>query len=180
MFIGRDVKEQVSVLGTERFLEFVETIKNEGVELERRPMGEGARPAGPMVVEVDRDKDVAALDIELPKLKPRIERQFYRFEDIDDAGLPVPRVPLRAFSEAEQREIVFRDIHTDEVSHTAQLDAGTVADWRNVVGWFAKSIKDDLRLVGGYDVLFASWCGSLRTGCSTAACRSTIQTCCGT
>lgn len=154
MFTGRDIKEQLSVLGTERFLEFVETIKNEGVELERRPMGEGAKPAGPMVVEIDRDKDVDALDIELPKLKPRIERQFYRFEEIDDASLPTPRVPLREFSEAEQREIVFRDIHTDEISHTTQLDAGAVADWRNVVGWFAKSIKDDLRLVGGYDVLF--------------------------
>lgn len=154
MFFGRDVREQVSVLGTERFLEFVETIKNEGVELERRPMGEGTKPAGPMVVEVDRDKDVAALDIELPKLKPRIERQFFRFEEIDDASLPASRLLLREFSEAEQREIVFRDIHTDQVSHTTQLDAGAVADWRNVVGWFAKSIKDDLRLVGGYDVLF--------------------------
>jgi Restriction endonuclease len=157
MFFGQDVKEQVSVLGTEAFLEFVETIKNEGVELERRPMGQGSQSAGPMVIEIDRanpDKDIAALDIELPKLKPRIERQFYRFEEIDDAELPAPRVPLRIFTEAEQREIVFRDIHTDEISHVTQLDAGAVADWRNVVGWFAKSIKDDLRLVGGYDVLF--------------------------
>lgn len=157
MFFGQDVKEQVSVLGTEAFLEFVETIKNEGVELERRPMGQGSQSAGPMVIEIDRanpDKDIAALDIELPKLKPRIERQFYRFEEIDDAELPAPRVPLRMFTEAEQREIVFRDIHTDEISHVTQLDAGAVADWRNVVGWFAKSIKDDLRLVGGYDVLF--------------------------
>lgn len=154
MFAGREVKEQVSVLGTERFLEFVETIKNEGVELEQRPMGRGSAQAGPMVVEIDRDKDAAALDIELPKLKPRIERQFYRFEEIDDTSLSAPRVALRQFTEAEQREIVFRDIHTDEISHTTQLDAGAVGDWRNVVGWFAKSIKDDLRLVGGYDVLF--------------------------
>jgi len=157
MFFGRDVKEQVSVLGTERFLEFVETIRNEGVELERRPMGDGSSATGPMVIEIERnnpDKDLDALDIELPKLKPRIERQFYRFEEIDDAELPTPRLALRMFSEAEQREIVFRDIHTDEISHVTQLDAGAVADWRNVVGWFAKSIKDDLRLVGGYDVLF--------------------------
>ena len=157
MFFGQDVKEQVSVLGTERFLEFVETIKNEGVELERRPMGEGAAPVGPMVIEIDRanpDKDIAALDIALPKLKPRIERQFYRFEEIDAATLPAPRLALRMFTEAEQREIVFRDIHTGDESHRTMLDAGAVADWRNVVGWFAKSIKDDLRLVGGYDVLF--------------------------
>ena len=42
----------------------VETIKNEGVELESRPMGEGSTGAGPIVVEVDRDnpdKDIEAL-----------------------------------------------------------------------------------------------------------------------
>lgn len=154
MFVGHDVKEQVSVLGTDRFLEFVETIKNEGVELERRPMGQGTRPTGPMVVEIDRNKDIDALDIELPKLKARIERHYYRFEEIDAAALPQPRLPLRMFSEAEQRDIVFRDIHTNDISHTTRLDAGAVADWRNVVGWFVKSIKDDLRLVGGYDALF--------------------------
>lgn len=157
MFFGRDVKEQVSVMGTERFLEFVETIRNEGVELERRPMGTGTAAVGPMVIEIDRgnpDKDLDALDIALPKLKPRIERQFYRFEEIDAAALPSPRMALRMFTADEQREIVFRDIHTGDESHRTMLDAGAVADWRNVVGWFAKSIKDDLRLVGGYDVLF--------------------------
>ena len=167
MFFGRDVKEQVSVMGTPGFLAFVETIKNEGVELERRPMGEGTQPAGPIVIEIDRtnpDKDIEALDIELPKLKPRIERQFYRFEEIDDEGLPTPRLPLRMFTADEQREVVFRNIHTDEISHVTRLDAGAVADWRNVVGWFAKSIKDDLRLVGGYDVLFGKLKGFIEDG----------------
>jgi len=154
MFFGSDVKEQVSVLGTPAFLEFVESIKNEGVELEQRPMGQGTAPAGPMVVEIDPGKDREALDIELPKLQARIERQFRRFEEIDAAALPAPRLPLRLFTADEQREIVFRNINTDEISHTTHLDSAGVADWRNLVGWFAKSIKDDLRLVGGFDVLF--------------------------
>ena len=157
MFFGQAVKEQVSVLGTPAFLDFVESIKNEGVELEHRPMGAGSAPAGPMVIEVDRanpDKDVAALDIELPKLQPRIERQFHRFEDIDVAALPTPHLPLRAYTTEELREIVFRDIHTEEVSHTTRLDHTGVSDWRNAVGWFADRIKRDLRLVGGGDVLF--------------------------
>lgn len=154
MFFGSDVKEQVSVLGTPAFLEFVESIKNEGVELEQRPMGEGTAPAGPMVVEIDPAKDREALDIELPKLQARIQREFRRFEEIDAAALPAPRLPLRQFTADEQREIVFRNINTDEISHTTHLDSASVADWRNLVGWFAKSIKDDLRLVGGFDVLF--------------------------
>ena len=41
-------------------------------------MGPGTEPVGPMVIEIDRsnpDKDITALDIELPKLKPRIEEE---------------------------------------------------------------------------------------------------------
>lgn len=167
MFFGADVEEKVSVTGTARFLEFVEGIKNEGVELEQRPMGSGSPTAGPMVIEVDRgdpDKDIAALDIELPKLKPRIERDYLRFEEISAADLPAPRLPLKSFSAEEQREIVFQNIHTGEVSHTTRLDTGAVADWRNLVGWYAKSIKDDLRLVGGYDVLFGKLKGFIEDG----------------
>lgn len=153
---GRDVKEQVSVVGTDAFLAFVEEIKNEGVELEQRPMGAGAPAAGPMVVEIDRtdpDKDVEALDIALPKLKPRIERG-YDLSELEAATLGGPRQSLRSFSEAEQREIVFRDINSGEVSHITRLDTGGVGDWRHVVGWFTRTIMADLRLVGGFDVLF--------------------------
>lgn len=153
MFFGQAVKEQVSVVGTPAFMAFVEEIKNEGVELERRPMGPTAPPAGPMVIEVDRNKP-ADLDIELPKLKARIERNFKRFEDIDVATLDAPRLALRPFSAEEQREIVFRNINTGEIDHTTQLESAVVSDWRHAVGWFAKTIKDDLRLVGGFDVLF--------------------------
>jgi len=44
---GREVREQVSVVGTDAFLAFVEEIRNEGVELERVPMGPGVRTRGP-------------------------------------------------------------------------------------------------------------------------------------
>jgi len=42
MYMGTDVTEYVSVIGTPAFMEFVESIQNEGVELERTAMG-GAR-----------------------------------------------------------------------------------------------------------------------------------------
>lgn len=159
MFRGNDVKEIVSVVGTDAFLAFVEEIKNEGVELEQRPMGPGSDPAGPMVVEVDRsdpDKDIDALDIALPRLKPRIEREYKRLDELGsgDGALQPARQILRIFSPEEQREIVFRDINTDAVSHITRLDDVGATDWRNVVGWFARTIMADLRLVGGFDVLF--------------------------
>ena len=69
MYTGK-VNECVSVIGTEAFMDFVESIQAEGVELERRAMGEGTDPKTPLVVEVDNDndkKDINALDISIPK-----------------------------------------------------------------------------------------------------------------
>ena len=79
MFRDADVQEKVSVVGTPAFMEFVESIRTEGVELEVRPMGERAPAFGPMVVEVDPAKsksDIEKLDIELPVMRPRLEREY--------------------------------------------------------------------------------------------------------
>lgn len=166
MFFGTGRGEKVSVLGTPAFLDFVETIRNEGVELETRPMGPASPGNGPMVIEPDKsDPDkVDRLDIELPKLKPRIERNMLRLDELDAAAIDAPRLPLTAFTPDQQREIVFRNINTGEESHRTKLDAGGIADWRNAVGWFAKSIKDDLRLVGGFDVLFGKLTAFIEDG----------------
>ena len=50
-------------------MDFVESIKGEGVILEKKAMGTGAKPIAPMVIEVDKDnpnKDIDKLDIEIP------------------------------------------------------------------------------------------------------------------
>ena len=54
------VEELVSVLGTDAFMDFVESIKQEGVELERKAMGEGTGPKTPLVIEVDTDNEKKA------------------------------------------------------------------------------------------------------------------------
>jgi type III restriction enzyme len=157
MFRGQDVLEKVSVIGTQAFMEFVESIKVEGVELEYQPMGAGTGPKSPMVVEVDREnshKDINQLDIEMPVLAPRIYREYKNLEGIDVAKLGNPRLPLKQFSEEQQREMVFRDIDTEEASHTTVLDSVFEPSYQNMVGFFARSIMRDLRLVGGFDVLF--------------------------
>ena len=41
-----------------------------------------------------------------------------------------------------------------EVDHTIQLDGSGPADYRSVVGFFARQLLKDLRLVGGYDLLY--------------------------
>ena len=151
------IEEYVSVVGTDAFMEFVESIQAEGVELERKAMGEGTKPKTPMVVEVDNEntqKDIDALDIEIPVMTPRVYREYKNIADLDITALSHKKVAYRHFSEEEQREIVFKDITTGEVTHTTILDTAGIADYRSVLSYFAQTIMKELRLFSGYDVLY--------------------------
>lgn len=151
------VEEYVSVVGTNAFMDFVESIQAEGVVLERKPMGEGTGPKTPLVVEVDKEnekKDIDALDIEIPVLTPRVYREYKNLSALDVGALGHQRVLYQQFSEEEQREIVFKDITTGEVTHTTILDTAGIADYTSVIGYFAQTIMKDLRLVSGHDVLY--------------------------
>ena len=151
------LEEYVSVVGTDAFMDFVESIQAEGVELERTAMGEGAQPKTPLVVEIDSEndkKDIEALDIEMPVLTPRIYREYKNLAALDTSAMKHQPVPYQQFSVEQQREIVFKDITTGEVTHTTILNTAGVADYRGVIGYFAQTIMKELRLVSGYDVLF--------------------------
>jgi type III restriction enzyme len=64
------------------------------------------------------------------------------------------KVAYLKFSVEEQREIVFKDITTGDVTHTTYLDTSGVADYHRVIGYFVQTIMKDLLLVSGYDVLY--------------------------
>ncbi|MBF8273919.1 MAG: Restriction endonuclease [Magnetococcales bacterium] len=158
-----DVEEYVSVVGTNAFMDFVESIQAEGVELERKAMGEGTKPKTPLVVEVDnQNKDLDELDIEIPLLTPRVYREYKNLADLDPRSMPFQKVTYRQFSEEQQREIVFKDITTGKVDHTTILDGAGIADYRSVIGYFVQTIMKELRLVSGYDVLYGKVKGFIR------------------
>lgn len=157
MYFGSDTPEYVSVIGTPAFMDFVQSIQSEGVEFERRPMGSGAARADSLVVEVDAtntEKNLDELDIALPQLSRRYRREFRDLADLDIHAIPDWRLPLRAFAPEETREIVFQTMLHSEEHHRIALDGVGPADHRSVVGYFARQILKDLRLVGGYDLLY--------------------------
>ncbi len=157
MYPQNDAEEYVSVVGTDAFMAFVESIQSEGVELERKPMGEGTEPKTPIIIEVDNEntsKDMDNLAIEIPVLSPRIYREYKNLDDLDIGNLGHKKVGYKTFSTEEQRKIVFRDIATGEISHTTLLDSGGVIDYHSVVGYFTHVVMKELRLVSGYDVLY--------------------------
>jgi type III restriction enzyme len=149
--------EYVSVIGTEAFLQFVEEIKSQGVELEHVKMGAGSKPKMPLVVEVDQDdktKDIENLDIEIPVLTPRIHREYKNLSQLDTKKFSFRKVEVRQFSEEQKRQIVFKPLNKDdEIHHVTELSIVN-PDYRSVVGYFTQSIQKDLRLISGYDVLY--------------------------
>lgn len=159
MYFGSEQRETVSVLGTPAFMDFVETIQSEGVTFERVAMGgaAGKERQDSIVVEVDtgsKDKDIDALDIALPKLSRRFIREFKDLAELDPASFANAKLAIKPFTPEETREIVFKKMLDSEVDHTIQLDGSGPADYRSVVGFFARQILKDLRLVGGYDLLY--------------------------
>ena len=158
MYFGNDaVKETVSVMGTPAFMDFVESIQSEGVTFERVPMGGGTERHDSLIVEVDTenaDKNLDDLDIPLPKLTRRFQREFKNLDALDPAKFGNQLLPFKPFTPEETREIVFKTMLDAEIHHTITLDGAGVADYRSVVAFFARQLLKDLRLVGGYDVLY--------------------------
>ena len=143
MYPGSGSEEYVSVVGTDAFMKFIESIQSEGVELEHRPMGEGTKPKTPLIVEVNNEKskeELAKLDIRIPLLTPRIFRNYKNLEDLNPATFGCAKVEYKQFSEEEKRDIVFKDITTGETTHTTTLDSVVITDYRNAIGYFTQEI----------------------------------------
>ncbi len=158
MYPGQQVNEEVSVIGTDAFMEFVEQIKSEGVELEYKRMGGNSEPKAPPVIGIDEDdksKDIEKLDIEIPTLTPRITREYKNLSELNLNKFEFKPVQVKEFTEAETKEIVFREILTDEVSHKTEV-AQVATDATSAVGFFTQYIMHDLRFAktGGYDILY--------------------------
>jgi type III restriction enzyme len=157
MYRVPELTELVSVVGTDAFMDFVESIKNEGVELEHKKMGEGTEPKAPLIVEIDREnlkKDIEKLEIEIPVLTPRIYREYKNLSQLDVAKFDHKKLALKEFSDEEKREIIFHDIASGEITHKTELDSDFIPNYQSVVGYFTQNIMKALRLVSGYDVLY--------------------------
>lgn len=149
--------EYVSVVGTEAFLEFVDEIRKEGVELEEGEMGPTSKPRMPLLIEPDTEnkaKDLDELDIPIPRLSARIQRETKNLDELDVESMPAPKLKLRKFSEEEQRRIVFKDLDTEEEAWATDLGEAVAATPQAVLAFLTKELMRRLRLVGGQEVIF--------------------------
>ena len=162
MYPGQDAGECLSVIGTKAFMEFVESIKNEGVDLEKRKMGDRTPANTSLVVEVDQEnkkKDIKKLDIEIPVLTPRIFREYKNLSELDITKFKYRKVRVKEISDKEKKEILFkyvvnRDEERDETHHKIILDINSVINYQGAIGFFTQGIMKELRLFSGYDILY--------------------------
>jgi type III restriction enzyme len=156
MYAG-GLEEGLSVIGTDAFMTFVESIQAEGVTLERAPMGPDGTPNPLLAIEVDRDneqKDLESLNLEIPILSARVIRQPNALADLDPLKVPFNVVTYQDFPEEELREIIFRDIASGDITHTTVLDAASVGDYRNVIGYFAQTLCKQTSLFSSHATLY--------------------------
>ncbi len=159
MYFGTDQRETVSVMGTPAFMEFVESIQSEGVTFDRVPMGGagGRERQDSIVVEVETespDKNIDELDITVPRLTRRYNREFKDLSELAPEHFGNTKLSLKPFTPEQTREIVFKTMLEGELDHTVHLDGTGPGDYRSVVAFFARQLLKDLHLVGGYDQLY--------------------------
>ena len=160
MYFGNEgVRETVSVMGTPAFMDFVESIQSEGVTLRARSDGRRLNP--PRFADCGSgrrergQRPRCARHLAPQTHSPVISASSRILRRSNPAKFPGNQLlPLKPFTPEETREIVFKTMLDAEVHHTIQLDVTGSADYRSVVAFFARQLLKDLRLVGGYDVLY--------------------------
>ena len=157
MYPDVDAEEKLSVIGTDAFMDFVESIEKEGITLERERMDEDSNPNGPLVIEIDKDnpgKNIGQLDIKIPMLAPRTYREHGRLDMLDSKNFTHEKIAVKQFDERQKRNILFRYLAKDESSHKTELGDAGVSDYRLVVGFFSHIIMKELKLVSVYDLVY--------------------------
>ena len=152
------ISEQVSVVGTEAFMEFVKQIQSEGVRLEQVAMGAGTPPKAPLIIEVENEsktKGWQKLDIEIPILTNRIHRDYEKLLDITLKNLTHRKVKYEKLDASDLKEITFEYMVTGESSHTTKFDPAGMISSQSIIGYFAKTIMGELRIFSSYDILYS-------------------------
>ena len=157
MYPDADAEEKLSVIGTDAFMDFVESIEKEGITLERERMDTNSDPTGPLVIEVDKDnprKNIDELNIEIPILAPRTYREHGRLDMLDSKKFTHEKPLVKQFDEQQKRNIIFRYLAKDESSHETELGDAGVSDYRLVVSFFSRIIMKELKLASVYDLVY--------------------------
>lgn len=151
-----DGEEKLMVIGTEPFMEFIESIKKEGVPLRPIPTGPEKRQA--IRIEVDWDnenKNIGELDILIPILEPSFYKDFIKLKQMDVSKFKVNKFDIEHFSAKEVIEINFVHIVDGEKRETLKLKGSGDIDYRSMLKYYSEVIIKETKLVSGSATIYA-------------------------
>ena len=148
--------EELVVVGNPPFIEFVESLKSEGVRLGYRTMGEKSDETGaPLIIELDRanlDKDLEKMDIVLPKLGSKYRWDPECIFSIDVDAIAFKPLKLDALMRNDPKEIQFIDI-LGSWHHKIEFKPELV-NFSNIIGFFTSAILKEARMPSGFNELY--------------------------
>ena len=148
MYFGQQIDEELDVIGTDNFIDYVKSISEEGVELEEIPTGGSNPSSGPVVINVDEEngsKNINELDIEIPSIPKRYGRDFLSLQLLNPNEFKFKPCKLRNYSKEESiKEIIFKDIIEDSEQKSIKFDNLEYLTSTTVLRFFTEVIIKDL------------------------------------
>ncbi len=134
-----DGGETLSIIGTDKFMDFIQTVKKQGVDFIQRPMG-ASNGSNLYLTQITPSVDKAELDIEVPILGPKYIVNYEKINSIDVSKLIKSKHKIEEFADKELLNFVFEYAFpkddADKEHHTLQISEGSDIDITNIIKWY--------------------------------------------
>jgi len=141
---GDDVREYVSVIGTDEFANWIAELKEaEGLELTPVDMGADAPAHVPTTVRVDDEnpeKEIDKLDIAWPQLRERNRFEAARVLNLRPEDVPSLQASMTEVGPPNERQIVFVDVDEGTEVHSTALGEFKPRNLFGLAKWFGRQI----------------------------------------
>ena len=150
MYFDQNIDEELDVIGTDNFIDYVKGISEEGVELEEIPTGGKNPESGPVLIEVDHDnpnKNLDELEIEIPELSRRHGRDYLSLDLLSPKSFNFTAIKLKSYSKEEElKKIVFRETIDNKEIKSIYFDNLNHVNVQSVLHFYTDTILSDLRI----------------------------------
>ena len=148
MYFGENIEEELDVIGTDNFIEYVKTISEEGVVLEEIPVGDNNPESGPIVIAIDSEnnnKNIEELNLQIPDIPKKNGRDFLSLNELNCKNFDFKSKNVKNYSEIDaSKEIIFRETIDDIEIKKITFDYTQYITSNTVLKFFTEIISKDL------------------------------------
>ena len=150
----KDKNEKLAVIGTENFMNCINKLTEEGVILESADDSGTIEHLTPLIVEIDKSKDLEKTDIRIPIMKYRLTRDYSQIDDLNVDEMKNENMKVENFQDEKEYTVILRDFITKEISD--QVNISSVKDIipEGIIGFYTKHILKQLRIGRGFELLY--------------------------